>query len=100
MCSGVRRLRILAGHQQGAGAHVGGHTDCVQEGAGPEEVLRHVDDGVGDGVEHLEMGRSACMGCGEVHAHRPPCSSLKNASLLSSLPQSFTMQPQWHAMLR
>ena len=31
-----------------------GRTDCVQEGAGPEEVLQHVDDGVADGVEHLD----------------------------------------------
>ena len=36
------------------GARVRGCTDCVQEGAGPEEVLRHVDDGVADGVEHLD----------------------------------------------
>ena len=54
MCSGVRQLRILAGHQQGAGARVQGRTDCVQEGAGPEEVLRHVDDRVADRVEHLD----------------------------------------------
>ena len=52
--SGARRLRILAGHQRGVGAGTWGHTDCVQEGAGPEEVLQHVDDGVADGVEHLD----------------------------------------------
>ena len=50
----MRRLRILAGHQWGVGARVQGRTDCVQEGAGPEEVLRRVDDGVADGVEHLD----------------------------------------------
>ena len=38
----------------GAGACVRGHTDCVQEGAGPEEVLRRVDDRVADRVEHLD----------------------------------------------
>ena len=54
MCSGIRRLRKLAGHQWGAGAHAWGCTDCVQEGAGPEEVLQHVDDRVADRVEHLD----------------------------------------------
>ena len=52
--SGVRRLRILAGHQRGVGVHMQGCTYCVQEGAGPEEVLLHVDDGVADSVEHLD----------------------------------------------
>ena len=54
MCSGMRQLCILAGHQQGVGMCVQGHTDCVQDGAGPEKVLPHVDDGVADGVEHLD----------------------------------------------
>ena len=78
-CSGVRRLCILAGHQQGAGACTRGHTDCVQEGAGPEEVLWRVDDGVADGVEHLDgwvsphgARRGACM----------EATLLKNASSL------------------
>ena len=57
----MRRLHILAGHQWGAGVHMRGHTDCVQEGAGPEEVLRRVDDRVADRVEHLD---------GQVSLHR------------------------------
>ena len=61
MCSGVRQPHTLAGHKQGAGAHARGRTDCVQEGAGPEEVLQHVDDGVTDRVEHLD---------GQVSPHR------------------------------
>ena len=54
MCSGVRQPCILAGHQRGVGACVWGCTDCVQEGAGSGEVLWRVDDGVADGVEHLD----------------------------------------------
>ena len=50
----MRQPRILAGDQWGAGACVRGRTDCVQEGAGPEEVLQRVDDGVADRVEHLD----------------------------------------------
>ena len=54
LCSGARRPHILAGHQWGVGVHARGHTDCVQEGASPEEVLWRVDDGVTNGVEHLD----------------------------------------------
>ena len=80
---------------RGERGHMQGHTDCVQEGAGPEEVLWRVDDGVTDRVEHLD-GRVSPHGAWR--GTRMKAMLLKNASSLGSLPQSFTMQPQWHAM--